>query len=129
MNSVLIVAPGPEYFAVLRSRIPKHFNVSDGAEGTVVVGDGLSRAYLAHDAFVEQELEPARAASIREIFTEPSMFTLDYSDVGLCKELLLALVDDGLLWVDNDHGTALPGPVFAARLRAQPDWDWRLRHP
>jgi hypothetical protein len=124
MDSVIIVAPY-RYDAELKERLSACRNVTEGADGTLVVGDGRTSVYLSRNGSVRQELEPERLQRITATIQEPIFYTVDFSDIGLCREVLLLLVNDPKLLVDNDHGVMLPGPEFVRVLRSQQDWDWR----
>jgi hypothetical protein len=78
---------------------------------------------------VRDELEADEIDSILAAIPVPIFYTLDFSDIGLCRRVLASIADDPRLLVDNDHGVRLFGHEFVRRLRSQPDWDWRRDDP
>jgi hypothetical protein len=90
-----------------------------------VIQDAMSRAYVTRNDLVRNELEPEDLRAIAEAIADPTFYTVDFSDIDLCRRNLLAIADDAKLLVDNDHGVRLSGSDFVRVLRSQPDWDWR----
>ena len=56
---------------------------------------------------------------------DPVFYGVDFSDIILCRRVLLAIADDPRLLIDNDHGVVLTGTDFVHVLRSRPEWDWR----
>jgi hypothetical protein len=126
MESVIIIADRDwEFEATLRT-LPPAYAVTALADRQVLIERGGCRAYLGPDPRVAGELEPDEEARIRLRIAEPVFYTLDFSDISLCKELLMAIADRHELLIDNDHGVLLPGSEFVRRLQAQKQWDWRF---
>ena len=125
MDSVIIVTKRDFALEQLRRTIPSSYNVNDAANECIVIERGGRRAYLRADARVADEMESEEASRVLGLIADPIFYTLDFSDIDLCKELLLAIADRGDLVIDNDHGIVLPGSEFARVLRSQGDWDWR----
>lgn len=93
MDSVVIVAPaGYDVVASLRSA--KGFRLSETRDGTVVVEDGRSRVYVARNDAVLSELPPERRAQMRASVPVAVFWTVDFSDVGLCRAVLTLLAVD-----------------------------------
>jgi hypothetical protein len=124
VETVVIIAPY-NYDQVLASRMPEASKVSVGAESAWTIEVGFRHVYLARNDMIRDELEPADLQKLLEVVRAPVFYSLDFSDIALAKEVLVALVDDPVLMVDNGHGTVLPGPSFAQLLRERLDWDWR----
>ncbi len=64
----------------------------------------------------------------RDDFERPGQLQLVFTHsmgLNLIKKILEVIGDDPELVIDNTFETALPGDEFVARLRADPDWDWR----
>ena len=129
MDSIIIVTRRSFDLEQLRRTIPPTYHVNDAANERVVIEGGGRRAYLGADARIADEMEPEEAARIKRMIPDPTFYTLDFSDISLCKELLLAIVDRSDVVIDNDHGTVLRGSEFVGVLRSQADWDWRRDPP
>src|SRR3954468_9866786 len=125
MDSIIIVAGCGFDLGQLRRAIPPTFSVNDAANDCIVIESGGRRAYLGADPRIPGEMEPEEASRILTLISEPTFYTLDFSDITLCKELLLAIADRSDILIDNDHGVLLPGSEFVRVLRSQGDWDWR----
>jgi hypothetical protein len=123
MESVVIVAPHV-YDDELRRRLERTWRISEIPRGWVVE-DHDSRVYVVRNDFVAQELEPAELERIAATIPVPVFYTVDFSDIELCRRVLFVVADDPNLLIDNDHGVRLPGSEFVRVLRSQPDWDWR----
>jgi len=128
MESVLIVTPFA-YDAEFELRLEQLGPVTTGAEGVLFVEDGRSRVYLFRNDWARDELEPDQLERVRSIFAAPVFYSVDFSDIALCRNVLEAIANDPELLVDNDHGVVLIGPEFLRLLRDRPDWDWRLDDP
>ncbi|MFO0588691.1 MAG: hypothetical protein U0441_14170 [Polyangiaceae bacterium] len=126
MESVLLVAPR-EYGDAFKARLEGLKDLSVSGATAFVVTDARSRVYVSHNEYVSQELEPEELERFKTMFGNPVFYTVDFSDIHLCRRVLFALADDPALWVDNDHGTLLSGPDFLDLLRRRPDWDWRRK--
>jgi hypothetical protein len=126
MESVVVIAPRV-YDDEFRARLASHPSLAPTGEGNVVVlDDGKTRVYVAHNDYAFQEMDPERLQQITASVNEPVFYTVDFSDIKFCKGVLTLLVDDPLLLVDNDHGVLLAGSDFVRLLNERPDWDWRL---
>jgi hypothetical protein len=95
-------------------------------EAGFVVEDGRSRVYVRREDSLKGDLEDERVRSIESVIPRPAYYTVEFSDIALCRVILMAIVDDPDLFVDNDHGHMLRGADFLSLLRARPDWDWRV---
>ena len=124
MESIIIVAPC-SYDAELKARLARGWSVTDTASGGSVVEDGGARVYVSRNDSVAEDMEPEARARIAAATPAPVFYTVDFSDLGLCRRVLLAIADDPQLFIDNDHGVLLTGTDFVRVLRSQPDWDWR----
>jgi hypothetical protein len=129
MDSVIIVTRRSFEFEQLRQAIPATYRVDDAGNDRVVIESGGRRAYLGPDARIVDEMEPEEASRIADMIPEPIFYTLDFSDISLGKELLVAIADRGDVVIDNDHGVVLSGSEFVRLLRSHGDWDWRRAHP
>lgn len=128
MESVIIAAPFA-YDMELRARLEQVGPVTMSAGGALVLDDGSSRVYVARDDAVQDELEPERLELVTSTIPRPIFYTIDFSDIILCRKVLEVIADDPKILVDNDHGVLLPGPEFVRVLRRQRDWDWRANAP
>ena len=125
MDSVIVVAPDG-YDVSIQLRLRQRWALAPSAEGTWVIEDGTSRVYVTRDNAVRDDLELEDQQAILDAVADPTFYTVDFSDIALCRQVLLCIADDSRLVVDNDHGVRLSGSDFARVLRSQPDWDWRL---
>jgi hypothetical protein len=125
MDSVIIVAHHDCDLGQLRRSIPPEYRVDDAANGRIVIERADRRAYLGVNARIADELEPEEASRIMHMIPDPNFYVLDFSDISLCKELLIAIADRPDVLIDNDHGVLLAGSEFVRVLRSQQDWDWR----
>ena len=125
MESVVVIAPRV-YDDEFKARLANHPSLARAApENVVVLDDGRTSIYVAHNEFAVEEMDPEVLQYVRSLFGEPVFYVVDFRDIDFCKSVLELLVDDPLLLVDNDHGVRLPGPDFVRLLRDRPDWDWR----
>ncbi len=124
MESVIIAAPFA-YDAELKARLERIGSVTTAAEGVLVLDGGSSRVYVSRNHAVYDEFEPERRALITSTIPDPIFYSIDFSDIALCRTVLEVIADDPKLLVDNDHGVLLSGSEFVRVLRSQPDWDWR----
>jgi hypothetical protein len=124
MESVIIVAPHV-YDAELKARLSRTWSVTDTDTGGSVIEDRGARLYVSRNDSVAGDMEREVLARIVATTREPVFYTVDFSDLDLCRRVLIAVADDPLLLIDNDHGVLLTGTDFVRVLRSQPDWDWR----
>ena len=124
MESVIIVTPY-NFDEIFKARIPRKYNVEKGALGNLVISDGWTRLWLSQDESILNTLDDAGLEKVINMFRDPIFYTLDFSDIKFCREVLLAIVDDPAILVDNDHGVMMSGPEFVHFLCGKPDWDWR----
>ncbi|HZS36262.1 MAG TPA: hypothetical protein VFF06_05520 [Polyangia bacterium] len=127
MEAVIVIAQR-DIMPELRIRLASLAPLA-GSEGALVIQDERTRVYLSRDDRVIDELEPDRRERITGKMPSPIFYTVDFSDIELCRKVLFLIADDPTLLVDNDHGTLLRGPEFLELLRSQPAWDWRITHP
>ena len=111
METIAITSNKPFSTEQLKQTLSKHWSVEISAYDAVVVHGTNSRAYI----------EPGTECENDNLFK----LWINYSDVELAKAVLLEIADERELIVDNDFGTVLPGNEMVARIRAQPDWNWR----
>jgi hypothetical protein len=128
MDSVIIAVPGG-YEARLEATLAAIETFSKNGESSWVVDGGMSRVFVSRNEFVATELEPERWEQIASVIPQPVFYTVDFSDIDLCRRVLMLLADDPNLLVDNDHGVVLAGPEFVRLLRGRGDWDWRRDPP
>jgi len=124
MESVILIAHR-RAIPNFKARVSSALRVVDGVGGALVIDNGAARIYVALDEHVRSELGAERLERILSIVEDPVFFTVDFSDIDLCKTVLMSIADDPRLLVDNDHGVLLSGSEFVRVLRSQRDWDWR----
>ncbi len=125
MDSVIIVAPR-DYDAELRARLATRWTPSESEDGVWAIEDDGQRVYVSRNNYVRDELDQERLRRITAIMPDPVFYTIDFSDVDLCRRVLLSVADDSSLLVDNDRGVLLSGAEFIQVLLNQPGWDWRV---
>lgn len=128
MESVVLAAPR-DVTAELKQRLKKVGPVIIGANGILVIESGSTRVYLARSDAVRDEFEPDDLRRITLRFSDPVFYTVDFSDIALCRRVMMAIADDPDLLVDNDHGLLLPGSEFVALLCSRGTWGWRTESP
>jgi len=125
MNTVIIAATS-EYEAQLRARLEQVGPVVTGADGVLVLDDGTSRLYVVRNEAVRDDFDPEHLGRIVSLLPDPIFYSVDFSDIALCRRVLEVIANDPKLVVDNDHGVILPGSDFVQLLQSQHDWDWRV---
>jgi hypothetical protein len=128
MESVIIIAPFA-YDDELRNRLSASFRVSEGGFGGWVVEVDDARVYVSRNDLVAAELEQEELDQITQRIPSPVFYSVDFSDIDLCRRVLMSLADDPDLLVDNDHGLLLVGSELVRLLRSRPEWDWRKDSP
>jgi len=113
MNTVTIVSEADIDLSGIERALAGHLNCHRGAGGQLVVEESNSRVYIYHPPGGSGEL------TMNELY-------LDYSWVDLVKNVVERIADNPLWTVENDFGTTLPGDKFVARLKDDPNWDWRV---
>jgi len=121
----VIMAAAHGYDTKIRARVPDRYRISEGGSGVTVVEDGESRIYISRSPSVRDELEPEQLPSIEATIPDPVFYTIDYSDITFCRELLIEVANDAEVLIDNDHGLMARGSDFVSMLRSRRDWDWR----
>jgi hypothetical protein len=129
MESVIVIAPRPheiEFGTRLSApRLPRGLSLAPSEPGSFVITDGGRRVYVRRNDSIVNELDADELARIRALIPDPIFYSVDFSDIELCRVVLLSLVDDANLLIDNDHGVLLRGSDFVRVLRSQSNWDWR----
>lgn len=95
------------------------------SEERCIVEEGAAHAYLERDPFIPDELEPDVLARISHEIPNPHFFTLDFTDLDLCKAIVVAIADRDDVLVCDDHGNIRRGSKFVEQIRMSPSWDWR----
>lgn len=126
MESVIIVAPKFVTLESLIACVPAGFRVENVDDHRYLVTSGASRMYVDVDPYVEGEMEPGERAWILSRIPDPIYFAIGYSDIQLCKRLLVALVNRSDVLVDNGRGVVCTGSELVNLLEARPGWDWRI---
>lgn len=97
--------------------------------GTIVVESNRERIYIAPNDHVRQEQEDGGGLlPFLEATKAQKCLSVDFSDIGLCRAVVLRIADFDGVFVDTDHGYVAPGPTFVEEIRRNPNWDWR-RNP
>ena len=125
MEAVIIVAPR-NYGSVLQSRIPKCYDVTRRADGSIIVDDGSTRIYVIQHDSIPHDFDANELKAVQAVVEDPQFFAVEFSDIEFCRKFLVVIADDSRLIVDNDHGVLLRGSEFAQVLRSRSDWDWRV---
>ncbi|MBI2571594.1 MAG: hypothetical protein HYV63_31680 [Candidatus Schekmanbacteria bacterium] len=128
MESVVIIAPR-EYNHEIETRLSTLFTVHHTSPTNWVVESGVSRAYVSRDDDILNEIENDALCHICSLIEKPVLYSVDFSDIELCRAIMFTVADDPALLVDNDHGIILAGPDFIDLIRRHANWDWRCEPP
>ena len=92
----------------------EHWEVAENADhnGLVIGGPG-SRVFISY-------------ATPPDDVPNPNTLLLDYHSVQKVNAVIALIADDPEMTVDADFDVVLPGNEFVARVKANPDWDWRM---
>jgi hypothetical protein len=126
MESVFVLVPA-DHSAAFEARLDGNARPQVG--GPWFVEENGARVYINRSGSLAEELEPEQLAAMEAVVRDPVFYLFDFNGLDLCKRILAVMIDDPLVWIDNDHGVLLSGRDFLARLRARPDWDWRRDRP
>lgn len=124
MESVIIAASA-SYEPELWARLIRMGASRAGQEKRLVLDAGTSRIFVTRDGSALDEMEPEHFSRIAAAIDSPVLYSVDFTDIELCKRLLLDVLDYPGLLVDNDHGLLVTGEEFVQILRRHADWDWR----
>jgi hypothetical protein len=109
-TAALLGVPGPA------TPSSNEIEVRDGGDYVIVRRDDPNSYDTAPEVFERwpPEFVPARVG----------FATIDYHDLALAKQVVLALAKRYSFWVDTDFGEVYTTEAFKARCRAEPDWVW-----
>ncbi len=122
MEGVLIYAPH-DYDATFEQRLAARFGPVRQSMQWVIQREN-SRVYIYSDPDIRDYLETEAERRVLAEMPQLVAYAVNFNDLGLLREVLLAIADDDALVVDNDQDVILRGPAFLQLLRARPDWDW-----
>ena len=126
MESVILAVPRALQTAFV-SRIQATLAVTQFANSAVIsIATDGTRAYIVEDSSIATDYDPEELCQISNHVADPVFYTIEFSDIGMCRKILLLIADDPAIIVDNDHGILLSGKEFVMRIRTKPDWDWRI---
>ena len=111
METVTITSTRAISLDDMKPLIDRHWPTKARHERLAVEGP-TSRVYIYHPRLQGQ-------VDARRIY-------LDYHSVDLVKKIIELIGDDPDLLIENDFGTILPGDRFVAKLRSDPEWQWRV---
>jgi len=126
MNAVFVVVPGASLEAIASFMRRASLSVVELEGERLLVSDDSAHLYL----FFENDLAqvPVYFRDLMEDSEAPDpVLVIEYSALSLLQNALTALHGRGDGVIDNDHGTVMSLGEFLIKLRAEPDWDWRLR--
>jgi hypothetical protein len=124
MQGVLIYAPH-DYDAIFEARLTARFGPTRQRENEQwLIERENSRVYIYRDLHIREYLESEAEKRVLAEMPQLVAYAVNFSDIGLVREVLLAIADDPELVVDNDMDVILRGPAFLQQLRERPDWDW-----
>ncbi len=127
MDAVIIITSQKHSKDELLSRL-RGYEVREEAPGVTAIVDEAGHVYLARDDSIADDMDPSELDLVLKAVSKPIFYLLEFSDIRMCRDVLLAIVDDCGIMVSNDHGVTLSGPDFLNRLRSDPTWDWRDSH-
>lgn len=120
METILITSKKRLNLNEINARLAVDWRVEGAAGDRLVIQEKESRVYVHLDL-----LETGDVASACGDDKQTGRLYVDYSDVGLVKRVIVAIGDNADLTIDNDFGTVLPGNEFVARIKSDPNWNWR----
>jgi hypothetical protein len=126
MESVLIITPRNVSINQLREAASLSCTPEDIADDGFVVQTVDSRIHVRPDDMIVSELEVEQLSQIQNIIAEPAFFVVDFSDIKLCKKIIVSVANRADFLVDNDHGVLCSGSDFVKTILEFPLWDWRL---
>ncbi len=107
----------------LKSKFEPYFEQCFESPSRVVLKSGGNYVAINADDDILQHYEQAELEYIA--FSNPKFYLIEFNDFILLKKLLPLVADDSHIWIDNDHGDILQGPLFVNRVKQHPTWDWR----
>jgi hypothetical protein len=85
MESVVVIAPRV-YDDEFKSRLADHASLAEAApENVVVLDNGETRIYVAHNEYAVQEMEPEALLRIKAMVDEPVFYVVDFSDIDFAR--------------------------------------------
>lgn len=125
MDSVFLISR-----ALIDDEIAQHLSANArvlDAACLFAVDAGGSRIYVERfgELTLAEGFSPMLIALVTAFAERPVVRELRYRDIRALRPALLPIVDRDDLLVDCDEGVVMSGRDFAARLRHDPDWDWR----
>jgi hypothetical protein len=120
METILITSKKRINVNEINARLAVYWRVEGAAGNRLVIQEKESRVYVHLDL-----LGTDAVASACGDDKKTDRLYVDYSDVGLVKRVIVAIGDQAALTIDNDFGTVLPGNEFVARIKSDPNWNWR----
>ena len=113
MESLTLTAKNPFDLAALAEKLDLKWYLPETIPGQIAVVEDDRTVYLILD-----DKEPQK-----------TRLYIQYGNVGLVKRVFLEIADCPDYYVDNDFRTECPANEFAARIRNEPNWDWRKDLP
>ncbi len=114
-QSVILIADRSISFDEIQSKFAPDFQTGFASpERFVVESEDDYLAFDADDSIVN-DYEAAELEGIP--ISNPTFYSLKFTDFVFLKKLLPFFADDPRIWVDDDHGHILPGPEFVKRMR------------
>lgn len=114
MEAVYIEAKNDITPLSFASLLSKHWNVHEIENGGICVNTNRASVYI-HRNF-EECLDGKR---------DKIYILYSYINLDLVKQVLVVIADNSEFIVDNDFGVILTGNQFVARIKEEPNWDWR----
>ena len=122
-QSVVFITDGSMSIDKLKSKFEPYFEQCFSSESRIVLKSGGNYVAINADDDMMEHYEDAELEDIA--LSNPRFYLIEFNDFIFLKKLLPLVADDSRIWVDNDHGDILQGPLFVNRVKQYPTWDWR----
>ena len=100
------------------------------ADDDMLIEDDVDHAFLRWiDYEVRGYYEELEWQRLSRLIDKPIFFSLASTEFRFGRKVILAIADRPDIVVDNEEGDIMIGSLFVARMRRDPNWDWRNLEP
>ena len=125
-DSLILIAKDTTFsLGALKSLLEERLQSAAWGAATIRGFDGQIQVenVATHRYVIFREMKIAEAE--REKARDKSLFDVRSYDFDGLKRVLAAICDDSRFEIHTDYSQVYSGPEFAARVAANPAWDWR----